>query len=149
MAFPDSTTPVAVSAPLYAGLIPFATVPFTLTLLSDIAYWQTSNLLWLHGSEWLLLVGAVMGGLALAVGLLEMLFRRAIRPLMPGWLAVVLFVAAYAVAIVNNFVHTRDGWTAVVFLGLGLSAATVVLLVLSALFQRAPIHRRHLGAVHA
>jgi uncharacterized membrane protein len=130
-------------------LVPFATVPFTLVLLSDIAYWQTSNLLWLHGSEWLLLVGAVMGGLALAIGLIEMLFRRAIRPLMPGWPSVVLFVAAYAVAIVNNLVHARDGWTAVVFLGLGLSAATVVLLALSALLQRAPIHRRHSGAVHA
>lgn len=149
MASPHTTAPVAVGSPLFAGLVPFATVPFTLTLLSDIAYWQTSNLLWLHGSEWLLLVGAVMGGLALGVGLLEVLFRRSIRPLLPGWPSVVLFVAAYAVGIVNNFVHTRDGWTAVVFLGLGLSAATVVLLVLSALFRRAPIHRRHLGVVHA
>ena len=32
---------------------------FPLALLSDIAYWQTSNLLWLHISEWLLLAGVI------------------------------------------------------------------------------------------
>lgn len=142
--------PVAIGGPpLYAGVVPFATVPFILVLVSDIVYWRTSNLFWQHASEWLLLAASVMGGIAIALFLLESLFRRSIRPLLPGWSAAVLFGAAYAVGIVNNFVHARDGWTGVVFLGLGLSIATVALLVLSALARRAPVYRRELGALHA
>lgn len=152
MALPHThtRTPTVIGGPpLYAGLVPFAAVPFSLTLASDIAYWQTANLFWQHAGEWLLLVGSVMGGLALGIGLLEVLFRRSIRPLLPGWAATIFFVVAYGVAMVNNFVHARDGWTGVVFLGLGLSVATVALLILSALTRRAPIYRRELGGNHA
>ncbi len=150
MASPNDHTPVAIGGPaLYAGLVPFAVVPFVLVLAADIAYWQTSNLFWQHGAEWLLLVGAVMGGVALVVGALEGVFRRAVRPLLPGWGAVIVFLIAYGVAVVNNLVHARDGWTGVVFLGLGLSAATVVLLIISALVRRAPVYRRELGVIHA
>ncbi|UOM32576.1 DUF2231 domain-containing protein [Acuticoccus sp. I52.16.1] len=149
MASPHSSPVVIGGPPLYAALVPFASVPFILVLVSDFVYWRTANLFWQHASEWLLLAASVMGGIALAIGLLEVLFRRSIRPLLPGWGATIFFVAAYAVGIVNNFVHARDGWTGVVFLGLGLSAATAVLLVLSAMTRRAPIYRRELGALHA
>lgn len=135
--------------PIYAGLVPIAWVSFVLVLVSDIVYWRTANLFWQHASEWLLLAASVTGGLALGIGLLEVLFRRSIRPLLPGWTASLLFIAAYVVGIVNNFVHARDGWTGVVFLGLGLSAATVVLLAASALARQAPPYRRQLGAIHA
>lgn len=149
MASPHSSPAGNGGAALYAWLVPFASVPFFLVLVSDIVYWRTANLFWQHASEWLLLAAAVMGGLALLVGLLEGLVRRSVRARMPGSVATFFFVAAYAVGIVNNFVHARDGWTGVVFLGLGLSAATVALLLLSALTRRAPYERRELGALHA
>lgn len=149
MALPQSS-PVAIGGPpLYALLVPFASVPFFLVLVSDIVYWRTANLFWQHASEWLLLAAAVMGGVALAIGLLEVLFRRSVRPLLPGWPAALCFVAAYVVGIANNFVHARDGWTGVVFLGLTLSAVTAVLLLLGALTRRAPLYRREPGAIHA
>ena len=151
MASPHTHSSVVIGGPpLYAGLVPFAAVPFVLVLVADITYWQTSYLFWQHAAEWLLLAGTVMGGVAIVLGALEVLFRRSIRPLLPGWGAAIFFLIAFAVAIVNNLVHARDGWTGVVFLGLILSAVTVALLIVSALSKRAPVYRRYeLGAPHA
>ena len=101
---------------------------FSLTLLTDIAYWQTSNLLWLHFSEWLLLAGLVFGSLALLLRAGRYLFRR----IRPSWPAVLGGIAVLVLATVNSFVHTADGWTAVVPWGLTLSAATVVAMIVTA-----------------
>ncbi len=42
---PQSTAAIA-GHPIHAVLVPFPIVCFTLVLLTDIAYWQTSNLMW-------------------------------------------------------------------------------------------------------
>ena len=112
-------------------LTAFPIACFTLALGADIAYWQTSNLLWLHFSEWLLFAGLVFGGLAVLVYLIFCLVAR----MRPAGLALVLAVAALGVAFFNNLVHSADGWTAVVPWGLTLSAATLVLMVLAAIFN--------------
>ncbi len=105
---------------------------FTMALASDIAYSQTSNLLWLHFSEWLLFAGVVFAGLDLLLSLLEW----PIRKLRPAWPAVLLGVVVVGLAFVNNLVHTADGWTAVVPMGIWLSAATVIAMLLTAWFGR-------------
>ena len=74
---PRATAAIA-GHPIHAMLVPFPIVCFTLTLLTDIAYWQTSNLMWLHFSEWLLLAGVVFGGFAALAGAVDM-FRREVR----------------------------------------------------------------------
>jgi len=109
---------------------------FPLALASDIAYAQTSNLLWLHFSEWLLFAGIAGVTLALLAVAVDLLVRR----VRPSWFAVLMGVVVFVLALVNNLVHTRDGWTAVVPLGLGLSIATVVALVLTAWFGRNGYH---------
>ena len=105
---------------------------FPLALLSDIAYWQTSNLLWLHFSEWLLLAGVIGVALALLAGGIDRLVRR----VRPSWPAVLMGIVVFGLAVLNNLVHTADGWTAVVPWGLVLSAATVVAMLLTAWFGR-------------
>lgn len=102
---------------------------FSLALASDIAYLQTSNLLWLHFSEWLLFAGAVFAGLAL----LALPVDFALRHVRPGWGAVMAGVVVFVLAIVNSLVHTADGWTAVMPWGVGLSAATVVAMIVTGL----------------
>jgi len=109
---------------------------FPLALASDIAYAQTSNLLWLHFSEWLLFAGIVGVALALIAVVIDLLFRR----VRPSWFAVLMGVVVFVLALVNNLVHTRDGWTAVVPMGLGLSIATVIALLLTAWFGRKGYH---------
>ncbi|MBJ3785995.1 DUF2231 domain-containing protein [Devosia sediminis] len=103
---------------------------FSLALGADIIYLQTSNLLWLHFSEWLLLVGVVFTGLALLALPIDLLIRR----VRPSWLAVLAGVVVLVLAILNNLVHTADGWTAVMPMGVTLSAATVIAMIVTGIF---------------
>jgi uncharacterized membrane protein len=105
---------------------------FSLALASDIFYLQTSNLLWLHFSEWLLLAGVVFGAIAILVAFVDFLVRR----IRPDWVAVLGSVVVLILATVNNLVHTADGWTAVYPTGLGLSIATVLAMLLTGWFGR-------------
>jgi uncharacterized membrane protein len=59
---------------------------------------------------------------------------------------VVGYALAVLLALTNAFVHSRDGYTAVVPTGLMLSALVVVVLVLTALVARALTNSNRLGA---
>ena len=103
---------------------------FGLALATDIFYWQTSNLLWLHFSEWLLLVAVAFAGLAILAVLVDMLIRR----VRPSWPAMLFGLVVFILGLINTFAHTADGWTAVVPFGLALSAATVLAMIVTAWF---------------
>lgn len=115
---------------LHAALLSFPIACFTLTVLTDLAYWQTENLLWLHFSEWLLLAGLVFGAIELLVSLVALIVQKT----RPAWPAVLGGIVVMLLATVNSFVHTVDGWTAVVPAGLILSILTVLAMVVTALF---------------
>lgn len=112
---------------LHATLLSFPVACFSLTVLTDLAYVQTGNLLWLHFSEWLLLAGLVFGGLGLLVRLVDYLAWR----VGPPWPAVVGGVVVLALAILNSFIHTSDGWTAVMPYGLAVSIITVLAMIVT------------------
>ena len=122
---------------VHATLLSFPIACFTLTVMTDIAYWRTANLLWLHFSEWLLLAGLVFGVLAAFFILLDVLFRRE----RPAWRAVGMGVIVLVLAALNSFIHTADGWTAVVPYGLAVSILTVAAMIMSGWFA-------HKGARH-
>ncbi|MEQ1941280.1 DUF2231 domain-containing protein [Mesorhizobium sp. VNQ89] len=115
-----------------SALLCFPVACFSLTVLTDIAYWRTSNLLWLHFSEWLLLAGLVFGAIALLVLLVNWLITRA----RPPWMATLCGIVVLLLATINSFVHTADGWTAVVPWGLAFSLLTVVAMLVTAWFGR-------------
>jgi len=141
---PQSTAAIA-GHPIHAILIPFPIACFTLTLLTDIAYWQTSNLMWLHFSEWLLFAGMVFGALAAVAGAVDLLVRRDVRSQRPAWRHAIGGVIVLCLAFVNNFVHAGDGWTAVVPYGLALSAVTVLVMIITNWFGRAMVYRHGVG----
>lgn len=116
-------------ATLNATLRSFPIAGFTLALASDLAYIQTSNLLWLHFAEWLLFAGIVGGGLAFLVAMIDFAVSRR----RPSWWAVLAVVGVLVLALANNFVHTADGWTAVMPMGVTLSALTVAGMLVAAL----------------
>jgi uncharacterized membrane protein len=122
---PPATAVVWPSNPIQSTLDAFPIACFTLTLVTDLAYMQTSNLLWLHFSEWLLFAGIVFGILAIFAHVAGDL----IRGTRPPWLALLGGVVVLALAAINSFVHARDGWTAVVPYGLVLSAVTVCAMI--------------------
>jgi uncharacterized membrane protein len=125
-----------VSGPLYLLLFPIPVVCFVAALITDIAYSAGAFLMWLHFSQWLIAAGLVFGALAALVLLVEFFASRAIRAGAFGWAHLVLFYAALVVELFNSFIHTVDGWTAVVPTGMILSVigALLALAAVGALF---------------
>ncbi|WP_134682055.1 DUF2231 domain-containing protein [Paracoccus ravus] len=127
--------PADTAVPARSRLLPilaaFPVACFTLALGSDLAYWQTANLMWLNFSSWLLASGLAAGvlfALWWAIGLLTGWWRA-------GWRGALLGLAVLLVAFANNLVHAGDGWTAVVPWGIALSALAVLLMLASALLD--------------
>ncbi|WP_320196008.1 DUF2231 domain-containing protein [Agrobacterium rosae] len=116
--------------PFQLLFVPFPFVCFSLTLGTDIAFWQTGNLMWQNFSAWLLFAGLVIGGVGLLAGLIDLLRART-RPMRPSFFAILLFVVMLLLAFVNSLVHAGDGWTAVVPYGLLLSAITFVVALMA------------------
>lgn len=109
------------------ALAAFPIACFSLTVVTDFAYWRTANLLWLHFSEWLLLAGIVFGVLALVVRLVHYLVGR----VRYAWSAVLGAIVVLLLAALNSFIHTADGWTAVVPYGLAVSILTVLAMIVT------------------
>ena len=86
MDFPHPPVTATVGGqPIHAMLIPFPFVCFTLTLLTDIAYWQTGHLMWHNFSSWLLFAGLIFGGFALLAGLVDFIAQPRLRAQPPAW----------------------------------------------------------------
>jgi uncharacterized membrane protein len=116
--------------PILRILVSFPIACFCCALATDLAYVATADMLWADFSDWLLAAGIAVGVLAAIGGLFVVLFRRAARsgvwPLVIGGLLVLIL------AFVNNLVHSRDAWTSVMPEGVALSAATVVVVLVTA-----------------
>jgi uncharacterized membrane protein len=125
-----STHPFAYA--LYRFFSSFPIACFSLTVLTDVAYWQTTNLLWLHFSEWLLLAGLVFGAAAIVTALVTLVSRW----YGPTWIGLIGQAIVLLLAVLNSFIHTADGWTAVIPYGLAVSIATVVIMAVTALIDR-------------
>jgi uncharacterized membrane protein len=130
---------------IYSTLVQFPVVCFTLTLLTDLAYWQTENLMWHNFSSWLLFAGLVFGAVAAIVGIIEFLLSSRMRARGPVWPHVISSLIVLALAFFNSLVHAGDGWTGVVPWGLTLSAVTVVLMIVNGWLSRAPIAHYRVG----
>ena len=116
--------------PVHAMLVPFPIACFTGALLTDIVYTQTAHYQWANFSQWLLAFGVFMGALAALFGLIDFLAARGARPAI-GWFHLAGNAVVLLLALINNFVHARDGWIGVVPTGIALSAATVLLMIVT------------------
>jgi len=114
---------------VYSFLFPIPVVCFVGALVTDIVYASSAFLMWLHFSQWLIAAGIAFGVVAGIVLLIELVVSRAIRGAPLGWAHVALFYVGLVVEIFNAFVHTADGWTAVVPTGLILSIIAAVLML--------------------
>src|SRR6476469_1994940 len=114
--------------PIHAMLVPFPIVCFIGALLTDIAYANTANIQWTNFSQWLLAFGTLFAGIAAVFGLIDWFAgsRSGDRPMI-GWIHMAGNLLIFVIALFNNFVHARDGWTSVVPTGLTLSVITVAL----------------------
>jgi uncharacterized membrane protein len=116
--------------PIHAMLVPFPIVCFTGALLTDITYSNSPQVQWANFSQWLLAFGFIMGLLAAIFGLIDFLSAGRARPRI-GWIHLVGNAIVLVLALINNFVHSRDGWTGVVPTGLTLSVITFLLMLVT------------------
>jgi uncharacterized membrane protein len=144
LSHPRSTAAVA-GHPIHPMLVPFPIVCFMLALVTDIIYWQTSDLMWAEFSAWLLLAGIAFGVLAAVFGAVDFLARSEVREPGPAWPHAIGNVIVLVLAFFNNLVHARDGWTGVVPWGLVLSALTVLVLLVTAWLGASLVHVHGVG----
>ena len=143
-AYPRSTATIG-GHPLHPMLVPFPIAFFTLALVTDVAYWATTNLMWSHFSSWLIAAGLVMGSLAALAGLIDFVANRYIRAQPPAWPHFLGNALVLALSLLNAFVHARDGWTAIVPWGLVLSASVVAIMCVTGWLGWSMVYRHHVG----
>jgi uncharacterized membrane protein len=130
--------------PIHRMLASFSAAYFVGALVTDLVYWQMPDVMWERFSIWLITVGLVVSGLAVIAYVIDLASGRQIDR--PAWPRAVGYVVAVLLALPNAFVHSRDGYTAVVPTGLMLSALVVAVLIVTAGINSALLNRRRIGA---
>jgi uncharacterized membrane protein len=129
--------------PIHRILVSFSAAYFAGALVTDITYWQMPDVLWERFSIWLIVAGLVMAGLATIAYAIDLAGGRRIDR--PAWPRAIGYALAVLLSVINAFVHSRDGYTAVVPTGLMLSGLVVVVLLLTAGVAMALAHRQRVG----
>jgi uncharacterized membrane protein len=121
----------------------FSVAYFSAALVTDLVYWQIPNVMWERFSIWLIVAGLILAGIAVIAYMIDLARGRKIER--PVWPRVVGYGLAVLLSLINAFVHSRDGYTAVVPTGLMLSGSVVVVLLLTALTGMALANRSRAG----
>jgi uncharacterized membrane protein len=129
--------------PIHKIMVSFSAAYFVGAFVTDLAYWHIPDVLWERFSIWLITAGLVMAGLGVIAYVFDLADRRSIER--PAWPRAVGYAIAVLLSLTNAFVHSRDGYTAVVPLGLTLSALVVIVLLLTAWVGMALANRDRVG----
>ncbi|MER8442753.1 DUF2231 domain-containing protein [Mesorhizobium sp. M1066] len=116
---PFCKTPMAVANACFVG-----------TLLTDVAYWRSAEMMWADFSAWLLLAGLLVGVLAVLAALVDLFTARLSGEAGRVWPYLLGSLVVLVVSLFNALVHSRDAWTSVVPTGLILSAVAVIVILL-------------------
>jgi uncharacterized membrane protein len=129
--------------PIHKMLVSFSAAYFAGALITDLVYWQMPDVLWERFSIWLIAAGLIVAGLATVAYVIDLAGGRQIER--PAWPRVVGYAVAVSLSVINAFVHSRDGYTAVVPTGLMLSGLVIVVLLLTAWVGMALANRQRVG----
>ncbi len=122
--------------PMHTAFWHFAMACFLGALATDVTYWKTAEMTWANFSAWLLAAGLVMGVVAGLVSLIDWLLGRLVGIHRPTILYLIGNLIILALSFLNSLIHSRDAWTSVVPLGVGLSAVVAVLMLITSLAGR-------------
>jgi uncharacterized membrane protein len=138
-----SSTAKSHRGPIHNMPVLFSAAYFTGALVTDLAYWHVPDVLWERFSIWLIAAGLIMAGITAIAYVFDLASGRQLDE--PAWPRVVGYTIAVLLSLTNAFVHSRDGYTAIVPLGLMLSALVVIVLLLTASVGMALSNRHHIG----
>lgn len=131
--------------PLHAMLVPIPIACFIGALITDIVYTQTYDMQWATFSVWLLAAGLVVALFAVITGMTDFVGDKRIRNITAAWVHGIGNGIASILAIINVFVHSRDGYTAVVPTGLTLSILTVAIMAVTAWLGGTLVYKHGVG----
>jgi uncharacterized membrane protein len=129
--------------PIHPILTPFSITCFAGAFVTDLVYWRTAAVMWESFSDWLITAGLILAGFAIIAFVIDFIGGRQIRTL--AWPHAVGYVLAVLLSLINAFVHSRDGYTAVVPTGLTLSGLVLVILLFTGWVGWGLISRRRVG----
>jgi uncharacterized membrane protein len=129
--------------PMHKILVSFSAAYFAGALITDLVYWQIPDVLWERFSIWLIAAGLIMAGLAAIAYAIDLAGGRQIDR--PVWPRVIGYALAVLLSLMNAFIHSRDGYTAVVPTGLMLSGLVIVVLLLTSWAGAALANRPRVG----
>jgi uncharacterized membrane protein len=110
---------------LHEMLTPFPVAYFTSAFVTDLAYWQSANVMWERFSVWLIVAGLIAAIFVALAAIIDLVVRKQ----RPAWPHASAYVFAILLSLINVLVHSRDGYTAVVPTGLTLSGLVFVILL--------------------
>jgi uncharacterized membrane protein len=128
--------------PIHRILAPFPVAYFAAALATDLAYWRTAEVMWERFSVWLIAGGLVMSALVALTAVIDLAFGRQ----RPAWFRALGYAVAVLVSLLNVFIHSRDGYTAVVPTGVTLSIITVAILLVYSVSGGWTLTQRRRGA---
>jgi uncharacterized membrane protein len=129
--------------PIHPILVWFSMACFAGAFITDLVYWQTADVMWETFSDWLITAGLILAGFAIIAFVIDLVGGKQIRAL--AWPHAVGYTLAVLLSLINAFVHSRDGYTAVVPTGLTLSALVLVILLFTGWVGWTLISRRRIG----
>ena len=131
--------------PIHVMLVPFPIVCFVVAFVTGIVYWRSMSFIWETFSVWLLTAGLVMAAFAMIAGLIDFAANRRIRELRSAWIHALGNGLVVALALINVFVHSRDGYTAVVPTGIILSGIVVFIMMITGWMGGEMVYRHRVG----
>jgi uncharacterized membrane protein len=144
--FPQTRSIASIGGhPIHPMLVPFPIVCFVGAFVTDLVYWRSMSFIWTTFSVWLITAGLIMAVFAAIVGLVDFAANRRIREFRPAWYHLFGNALVIVLSVINVFVHSRDGYTAVVPTGLILSGLVVLILMATAWMGWEMVYRDRVG----
>jgi uncharacterized membrane protein len=140
---PDRTDMPIGGRPIHPKLVSFSVACFAGAFVTDFVYWRTANVTWETFSDWLITAGLILAAFAIVAFVIDFVGGKQIRTL--TWPYAVGYVLVVLLSLINAFVHSRDGYTAVVPTGLTLSGLVLVILLFTGWVGWVLISRRRVG----
>jgi uncharacterized membrane protein len=125
---------------IYPAFAPFPFAFFLGAFVTDLVYWRAPDAMWETFSVWLISAGLVVAAFSVIAGVIDLVSRRRRIVMRSIWPHVPAIATAFLLALINAFVHSRDGYTAVVPTGLLLSGLVVIILLFAAWMRRRAVH---------